>query len=221
MDFMAFIKEYAPLFVTNPVAMLSTLAVGVASGFWLGKQLAKSQLDGKDGRITGFEDRLKAAQSTIDDLKERLSDAHKRLGIESSVAHKYTAMTGPELKKCAKNVADDLRKLSSTYRDETVQFGLSASGGGATASQHERRLARDREYIQLNRVSQEMMATYSRRFQVDVVMLYQEMRKRGASLVGSAAALGFNESLLDNPVNALGIDFIVRALESMAGTLPS
>lgn len=218
---MAFLKEYAPFFVTNPVAMLSTLAVGAVGGFWLASQLAKSKLDAKDERITGFEDKLNASRSTIDDLKERISDLQKRLGIEPNAPHKYAAMTGRELQQCARNVANDIRQLVSTYNADHRGITMQRMGDFRSLPDAEKQAQWQRITNQSIHLSMQLNDTYVRRFQGDVAALYQELTRRGASVASSPDQHNFVESLLVNPVNPFGMESIAQALDSMAITLPT
>ncbi|WP_155751277.1 hypothetical protein [Burkholderia anthina] len=219
-EVLSWIKDSAQFFVTNPGAMLSALVMGAVGGFAFASKLAKATIAAKDERINGFEDQLKGSDSTIAELKGRLSDAHKRLGIEPTGPHKYAAMTGQELQRCAKNVAGDLRNIVSAYKEAQSAISQTMTDSVAKLSGEERNLAWQRGVSRSIQAIEELLDTYSRRFQSDVSVLYQELRRRGGTIVGARESTDRIEAYLSNPVNSFGVEELARALESTAETLP-
>lgn len=221
-DVYGWLKDFGQFFVTNPVAILSSLLVGGGIGYWLASAIADSKLKAKDDRIAGFETGKKEYQEKLDDLQSRLDDARKRLGIEPTGPHRYAAMTGQELQRCALNIAAALRDLLSDYKktsDQAVALIVS-TGSHRTTEQviqsHQQMTQR------IMRANGDLLNAYAARFRPDITVLYAELLKRGGHLVqGQRDFCLFNESMLDRPVNSHCIDAVSHALSSLAMTLPT
>lgn len=220
-EVLSWVKDYGHFFATNPVAMLSALLIGGGIGYWLAYTFFASQLKAKDERIAGFESDKKEYLAKIDDLKARVTDAQKRLGIEPLGQHRHAAMTMLELQQCARNTASGLRAILAEYA-RTTRLELLHDPIEGEPDSEQQAIHNHQQYSQrLNRASSELMEAYMNRFRADTIALYAELRKRGGTVTRMPGPFHvFDEFMLQSPVNGHGIDAVSQALESLAMTLP-
>jgi hypothetical protein len=128
-------------------------------------------------------------------------------------------LTNVELQQRALETVGQIRDVLEQYgRDEHLQNNAPMFPPGASTVA--KNLLHQEHSQGIVQRSNHFISNYKRQFQVDAILIRDEMRKRLHD-PEEDTGLGHTERLYENPVNSLDVEDVVRDLESLAKRLPT
>jgi len=193
-----FLKDNWDLIIQNPKIAALCFVAGCAAGF----------------SATYFivSERIKSRDETIAKLQDSVNQYRVSLGIDAQKPTKYQLLSNKELKSVAMTTADRVNDLGKEFLRTTGPGKMAERLASENPSQ-----SSQMETIKTIERAQDVLDKYKRNYAANVVLLYVEMKARGATSNANEKYLGFT---LEHPNNAFSLNEIATMLRTMAETLP-
>lgn len=194
-----FLSEFWNLIIQNPKVAAVCFVAGCVAGF----------------SATYFivSERIKSRDEEVIRLKDEINQYRVSLGIDAQKPTRYQLLSNKELKAAAMTTADRVNDLGREFASalesrKTVAQPASDIPGPSPQIQAAKRIKR----------AQDVLDKYKRDYAANTILLYREMKTRGATTNENEEFIEFS---LSTPTNGFSLAEIATTLRTMAATLPA
>ncbi len=210
-DFVQFIQDEWAAISSAPVTFILLLIIGFGAAFYVVNWRYEGIVESLKERIESFKDRLEAKDDQLTEYRERL---HLLPKSETT----YSRLSNAELKNKTLDIVHRIRDFLQNRKEKQDRILYSDKRANLRdMSEEQRNKLWHQETNALMRETTETNADYNRDFNVDTILLRDELLSR----LPSNSKNEREYRTYEHPANPIGMGMVADDLERLAKSLPS